>query len=305
MPAAAKTFYGDLYLGFKLGTIASLPGAMDFSSMLRVMTSKPSLPFRGKVYYQDGVTRLDLDLPSLGTLTPAGVSGEPQGFMTFSLLLDQQSGDFVLLHHSARKAYRLTMPPELAELALPTDPMEVLTSKKFIEAFAEGGLRHVSTKRLRSRRFDGLEANGIEIAFEVEIPAEDLTEMREYGVEFDAKFKLRLFLEKDSNFPLLYELDSTMFSVRFELVNLQRDRLPEVLFEIPSFYTVEEYSLDDIESLLDVAMRDLAGLAGTLNLPAEGQAEPEAAETASSSPPPVDLSEEAESAGEGDTAEGS
>jgi hypothetical protein len=217
------------------------------------------------VYYQDGIIRLDAEFPA-STLT--GTSADTGDFQVFSLLLGYETYDLILLVHGNRQAYRLTLPPELYDLIQPQDPMTVLTSKEFIDAFNQEGVKYLGTKRLKRRDFAGLKATGIEMSFRVMIPKADLAEMREAGIEFDPKFTLRLYLEQDTNFPLLYEMDSSMFQVTFQLVNLQRDRLPDVLFEIPAFYTVEEFTVYDLESLVSTITRDL-GVKGEFSVPDE------------------------------------
>jgi len=284
-PAAAKTFYGDLYLGFTLGELPGLPPGTDLSALAGMM----NLPFRGKVYHQDGVTRLDVDLPAVADLASGAESREKLRFQTFSLLFDQSTTEFVLLNHSGRSAYRLTIPAELAHLMRPSDPLAALTSKEFIQAFNQEGIRYIRTKRLPSRKFQGLTARGLEMTFAVELPAEVLAEMKQAGVKFDSTFKLRLYWEEETALPLLYELHSSLFDFTFELKNLRRDRLPEVLFELPAFYRVQEYSLYEIERLVNALGRELTGAGIGFKLPPEAQAElglPEepAAEGAATSP---------------------
>jgi len=264
-PVSAKTFYGDVYLGFSFHSIPGLPSSINFGQLGQEMMGQINIPLRSKVYYQDGIIRLDAELPAAAL---SGASADTEDFQVFSLLLGYETYDLILLVHGNRQAYRLTLPPELYDLVQPQDPMAVLTSKEFIEAFNQEGVKYLGTKRLKHRDFEGLKANGIEMSFRVLIPKADLAEMREAGIEFDSKFTLRLYLEEDTNFPLLYELDSSMFQVTFQLVNLQRDQLPDVLFEIPAFYTIKEYSVYDLESLVNTLARDL-GLGGGFAIPDE------------------------------------
>lgn len=264
-PVSAKTFYGDVYLGLSFHSIPGLPSSINLGQLGQEMMGQINIPFRSKVYCQDGNIRLDAEFP-VAAMT--GVSTGAEDFQVFSLLLDYETCDLILLVHSSRQAYRLTLPPELYDLVQPQDPMAVLTSKEFIESFNQEGVKYLGTKRLKRRDFEGLKANGIEMSFRVLIPKADLVEMREAGIEFDSKFTIRLYLEEDTNFPLLYELDSSMFQVNFQLVNLQRDRLPDVLFEIPAFYTIKEYTVYDLESLVNTLARDL-GVSGGFAIPDE------------------------------------
>ncbi|MCD6282206.1 hypothetical protein J7J84_01170 [bacterium] len=264
-PVSAKTFCGDVYLGFSFRSIPGIPSDISLGQLGQEMMSQVNIPFRSKVYYQDGVIRLDAEFPA-AALT--GTSSDAEDFQVFSLLIGYETYDLILLVHGSRQAYRLALPPELYDLVQPQDPMAALTSKEFIEAFNQEEVKCLGTKRLKRRDFGGLNTNGIEMSFKVLIPKADLAEMRESGVEFDPKFTLRLYLEEDTNFPLLYEIDSSMFHVTFQLMNLQRDRLPDELFEIPAFYTVKEYTVHDLESLVNTLARDL-GVSGEFTLPDE------------------------------------
>jgi hypothetical protein len=266
-PAAAKTFHGDVYLGFDFGALTGLMQGASMPGLSADMTGQMKLPFRAKVYYQDGVLRLEAELPSGGN--GGGAADQAKAaYQIFSLLIDYQTYDLVLLNHGNRHAYRLTVPPELHELIRPQDPMAVLRSKEFIEAFNQEGIKYLGTKRVKSRLFAGLNTDGIEMSFRVVIPEADLAEMREAGVDFDTKFTLRLYLEEETHFPLLYKIDSSLFSLAFQLVNLRRDRLPDVLFEIPAFYTIEEYSVYELESLFADMAKDL-GLENAFTVPPE------------------------------------
>lgn len=294
-PASAKTFCGDVYLGFSFRSIPGLPSNMNLDQLGREIMAQVNVPFRSKVYYQDGIIRLDVEFPA-AALT--GVGTDTEDFQVFSLLLGYETYDLILLNHGNRQAYRLTLPPELYDLVQPQDPMSVLTSKEFIEAFNQEGVKYIGTKRLKRRDFEGLKANGIEMSFRVLIPKADLAEMREAGIDFDTKFTLRLYLEEDTSFPLLYELDSSMFHVTFQLVNLQRDRLPDVLFEIPAFYTVKEYTVYDLESLISNLAQHL-DLTDAFSIPTEIISDLEPEGTSSIPPRPiVGEAEEDEGSGE-------
>jgi len=293
-PVSAKTFYGDVYLGISFRSIPGLPSSINLGQLGQEMMGQVNIPFRAKVYYQDGIIRLDTEFPAAAL---AGESADSGKFQVLSLLLGYETYDLILLVHDSRQAYRLTLPAELYDLIQPQDPMAVLTSKKFIEAFNQEGVKYLGTKRLKRRDFEGLKANGIEMSFRVSIPKADLAEMRETGIEFDTKFILRLYLEEDTNFPLLYELDSSMFQVNFQLVNLQRDRLPDVLFEIPAFYTVKEYTVYDLESLVSSLARDF-GLTDGFSMPPMVIEELKSEETSSVPPRPI-VGEAEEAEGEG------
>jgi len=267
-PATAKTFYGDVYIGISFGSMTSLMQGMDLGGLSPDMTGQLKLPFRAKVYYQDGILRLDAELPSMGSLADAGVDKPAGSSQVLSLLIDYETSDLVLLNHASRRAYRLTVPPELQKLIRPKDPMAVLTSKEFVEAFNQEGVKYLGTKRLKARSFSGLKADGIEMSFRVMIPQADLAEMKEAGIDFDSRFTLQFYLEKETQFPLLYKIDSSIFSAVFQLANLKRDRLPDVLFDIPAFYAVESYTVDDLERLMKAVTRDI-GLGETFTVPPE------------------------------------
>ncbi|HEC04416.1 MAG TPA: hypothetical protein ENI81_12855 [Phycisphaerales bacterium] len=263
-PASAKTFSGDVYLGISLGSMTGLVEGMGLGGLSADMMGQVKLPFRAKVYYQDGMMRLDVELPSTADKdTGNAYAGSSQ---VFSLLIDYGTYDLTLLNHGNRCAYRLTVPPEMHELILPQDPMVILTSEEFIKAFNQEGVKYIGTKRLKARSFNGLKAEGIEMSFRVLIPEADLAEMKEAGIDFDTVFKLHLYLEEETSFPLLYEIDSSMFRAVFRLINLHRDRLPDVLFEIPAFYTIEEFTVSDIESLINNLAQDF-GLTDTFTMP--------------------------------------
>jgi len=291
-PASAKTFCGDVYLGLSLGSITGLAGGMGLGGLSPDMTGQLKLPFRAKVYYQDGVMRLDVELPSITDVT-AEKTASAEGRQVLSLLIDYETYDLTLLNHGTRHAYRLMVPPEMHDLILPQDPMAVLTSEEFIKAFNQEGVKYVGTKRLKSRSFEGLKTEGIEMSFRVLIPQAELTKMKEAGVDFDTKFTLRLYLEEETNFPLLYEIDSSMFHVVFRLINLRRDHLPDVLFEIPAFYTIEEYTVHDLESLISSLARDL-GLTDGFSVPAGIISDLEPEEIPSIRPRPIVGEEEVE-----------
>jgi len=234
----------------------------DFSSMAQQM----SVPFKGKVAYCDGGFRIDLDVPALADLAQGGQAGR---FQVLTILVDNDQTRFTLLNHEQRRAYRLTVPPEYQELLGPRDPMEALTSKEFVQAFAEGGVRVRSTKRLKGRNFSGLKTTGMQITFSVDLPKEDLKRMREAGVDFDSTFILRFYLEEESQFPLLYELESSMVNFSFEVINISLEPLPDVMFRVPDYYVTEDFSVADLEQFVNQLASDIMGYAGSIELPPE------------------------------------
>jgi len=263
-PARAVSYCGDIYMGFSLGSqlTGMMGGAGEFSELAQQM----AIPFKGKVAYRDGLFRIDLDLPALAGQEQGG---EGQRFQVLTLLVDNGQSRFTLLNHEQRHAYRLNVPPEYQELLGPRDPMEALTSKEFLQALSEGGVRIHRTRRLKGRNFSGLKTQGMEMTFSVELPEEDLAEMRASGFDFAPVFTLRYYLEKESQFPLNYELESQLVNFSFEVINISLDPLPDVMFRIPDYYVTEEYSVSDLERLLNALAKDLLGQTGTVELPAE------------------------------------
>ena len=264
-PAQAVSYCGDIYLGFSLGS--QLTGMMGagmggFSSMAQQM----SIPFKGKVAYCDGGFRIDLDVPALADLAAGGQAGR---FQVLTILVDNGQTRFTLLNHEQRRAYRLTVPPEYQELLGPRDPMEALTSKEFVQAFAEGGVRVRSTKRLKGRSFGGLKTTGMQLTFSVDLPKEQLKEMQAAGFDFDNTFTLRFYLEEESKFPLFYEMGSALVNFSFEVINISLDPLPDVMFRVPDYYVTEDFSVADLERFVNRLASDLMGYAGSIELPPE------------------------------------
>lgn len=245
-PVCAKTFYGDLYLGFNITGLGSMPQGFDLNSLI----SQAKAPFRGKVYYQDGFVRLDVDLPNLQELASAADPGGVKSYSVFTVLANTESNEYILLNHSQRQALRLLIPQELLWPNPSKDPYALLTSKEFKDGLKQGGLKYISAKRIQNRTFDGLKAGGLELQVKMELPKDQSSQLEMLGMDFDGKFKLRYYYETDSKFPLLYEMDTSLVGLTLQLVNIKRDRLPEVMFEIPSFYTVRDYTIEDIEQLL-------------------------------------------------------
>lgn len=259
-PASAKTFYGDLYLGFSITGLGSMPQGFDISALL----SQAKAPFRGKVYYQDGFVRLDVDLPNLQELASAADPSAVKNYSVFTVLMNTESNEYILLNHSLRQALRLRIPQELLGPNPYKDPYALLTSTEFIDGLKQGGLKYLGTKRIKNRTFEGLKASGLELQLKMELPKDQSSQLEMLGMDFDGKFKLRYYYETETKFPLLYEMDSSFVGLTLQLVNVKRDRLPEVMFEIPSFYTVKDYTIEDIEQLLMGLASSIPEMAGDL-----------------------------------------
>jgi hypothetical protein len=260
-PASAKTFYGDLYLGFSItGLTSAMPQGFDLNALM----SQGQAPFRGKVYYQDGFVRLDIDLPNMQELAAAKDSKAVKSFEVFTVLLNTNSNEYILLNHSLRQALRLSIPADLMGPNPYKDPFALLTSTEFKDGMKQGGLKYLSTKRIKSRTFEGLKANGIELQAKMELPKDQTSQLEVLGVDFNGLLKLRYYYEAETKFPLQYEMDSSIMGLTLQLVNIKRDRLPEVMFEIPSFYTVREYTLEDIEQLLMGLASSIPEVAGKM-----------------------------------------
>ncbi len=280
-PASAKTFYGDLYLGFSItGLGSTMPQGFDLNALM----SQAKAPFKGKVYYQDGFVRLDVDLPNLQELVSAADPNAVKSYQVFTVLMNTESNAYILLNHSRRQVLRLCIPPELLGPNPYKDPYALLTSKEFKDGLKQGGLNYISTKRIKNRTFEGLKADGLELQVKMDLPKDKSSQLEQLGMDFDGKFKLRYYYEAETKFPLLYEMDSSFVGLTLQLVNIKRDRLPEVMFEIPSFYTVKDYAIDDIERLLMSLASSIPEVAGKMEAktkapPAE-QADAETAEGA-------------------------
>ncbi len=249
-PAYSKTFCGDLYLGFSITGVEGLPPGIDVNSLL----SQAKLPFRGKVYYQDGLMRLDVDLPNIQELAGSTDPKAITGYQVFSVLMDASGSEFTLIHNNMRQAYRFRLPAALLEQNPYKDPYRFITSKAFLTGLAESGLKYLGAKRLKARMFEGLKAGGIELQVKLDLPKDQHSQLKQLGIDLSRVIKLRFFFELESNIPLLYEMDSSIAGFTMQLVNIKLDRLPDVMFEVPSYYAIKDYSDEEVaETLLKLA----------------------------------------------------
>jgi hypothetical protein len=279
VPASANTFYGDLYLGFSLNT-DSLGG----------LTQGLDLPFRGKVYYQDGMIRLDADIPALADLAGAKSAKGVQAYEVYSMLMNLKDYEYLLMNHSLRQAVRLRVPPEMAGANPYKDPYSLLTSKDFIQGMTQGSLgkvKYLHTRKLKGRTIEGLKTAGVEMMLQVKMPEAEMQALQQAGLSFNGIFTLRLYYELESKFPILYELDSELVTATLQLVNIRRDRLPDVLFEVPEFYTVKDYTVDDLMQMMMGVAQEAKGLSGKLTTRQEAPVIPPA-DAGNETAPPAD-----------------
>jgi hypothetical protein len=286
VPASANTFYGDLYLGFSLNTdsLGGLTQGLDLNALAGQMT----LPFRGKVYYQDGMIRMDVDIPALASLAGAKSAKDVKAFEVYSALINLKENEYLLLNHGIRQAFRLRIPPEMIGPNPYKDPYSILSSKEFIQGVMQGGggkVKYLHTRRLKVRTIQGLKAGGVEMMLKVKMPEADMQAMQQAGLNFNGIFTLRLYYELESKFPILYELDSELLTATLQLVNIRRDRLPDVLFEVPEFYAVKDYTVDDLAQMMLGVAQEAEGLSGKLTTRLEAPVTPPAAEGNEAAPP--------------------
>ncbi len=250
-PAPAKSFCGDFYLGLQIG---NLPG-LDAAS---IPTQAMKLPFAGKLYYQDGVFRIDLDLPSSLTAeapaersTPTGPLLQGAGFHVYTLLLPLRPGTITLIDHSARRAYSFDPPPEWASqwrTPTETNPFDALKNPETISQLAGQGIRIVHTGRIKSKDFDGLATNAYEMKMKVRVPLEAMKDM---PADFKPYFTLHIYFEKETGFPLEFSFLSDLFNFSFRLANLQTGPLPKALFSVPQFYAEKTFTEGELMELLE------------------------------------------------------
>lgn len=281
-PASAKSIYGDLYLGFSLEGLQGMPEGFDLGAIM----SQGPLPFRAKVYFQDGLVRIDVDLPSLQGLAAEKGTQSLESFQVLTLLVDMAGNECVLLNHDLRKAYRIIIPEALMGVHAYKDPFALLTSKEYIASLTQSGLKHLGTKRIKSRSFEGVMAAGLETQVKMSVPKDLAAQFSQMGADFSGVFKLRYFYEPESKFPLLYEMDSGFAGFTMQIVNIKRDRLPEVMFQVPPFYVIKDFSVEELERMFLELASTAPEIAGQLaSQSGQGarppvQAQPDGAEVA-------------------------
>ncbi len=246
-PTQAKTVYGDFYVGFKLSP-------EFFQQMPTQLPALPTnIPFRGKLYYQDGVYRLDIVLPSVSAqATPTAAKGRKAGpaFQSYTFLFKPEAGMFnpVFIDHRIRRAYILNLPPEMAPSFSPRDFEKAFNSAEFRKIMREQGVIVGKLRRAKPRKYEGLSAVGYEYKLAFKLP-ETVKALIPEGISTDVT--ARFLMEKDTKVPLSFELESGVFSLNFGIRNVGVDRVPDVMFRVPELYVVETVGAEDLKLVLE------------------------------------------------------
>lgn len=283
-PASAKTIYGDFSISLQLSP--TLTGGAGATGQVEVPLS---LPFRGKLYYQDGIYRIDLLFPSFPAYSggaPSGTSavGKAGAYQTFSLLfqLGKHARSFTLIDHKLRRAYVVELPEETQAFFSAGEFLSVLQSRELQRALAEQGVKIGRMKEIGARKYHGLSAKGYEIKVRLDLPKETMAGMPK---DFSPDLTFQYLMERDTKVPLSLSIFSDFFTLTFGISNILTNRLPDILFRVPDMYIVEHLSESEFEQLVERWVRAVTqAVRGTPAQPEEQpQLSPESPETSTGS----------------------
>jgi len=251
--ARAESLSGDFYLGFRVSP--TFPATAQLSSLPQ------TIPFRGKFYYQDGLYRIDLDIPSLTPTTAPtgkgkGASASVGSFSVFTILL-AGSNKATFIDHKLRKAYQVELPVALNFQFSEETLRKALRSAELKQVSRNARFKLGRLRKIKPVNYEGLTAWGNEFLISFSIPEEAKAF---FPPEIKPVITVRILYEKRTRIPLSLELETNVASLVLALKNVSAQKMPDVLFQIPELYVVQELSMEELGKILEEFGRNIESI---------------------------------------------
>ena len=246
--AHAESLSGDFYFGLRISP--------TFTATAQVPFPPQTIPFRGKFYYQDGLYRIDLDIPSLTPTTARAGKGSTASVGSFSVftILLAGSNKATFIDHKLRRAYQVELPITPTFQFSEENLRQVLARARSQEGLGLNLVKVGQLKKMKPTNYEGLTALGNEFLLSFSIPEEAKAF---FPPNLKPVVSARILYEKQTRIPLSLELETDVASVVLALKNVSAQKMPDILFQIPELYVVQELSMQELGNILEEFGRNL------------------------------------------------